>query len=295
MFKTIGVFGKYRDASIEKPLKALTAHLESKGIKVKIGHTTASEIARDLPQEHLEDNLSVNIDLAIVIGGDGTLLHVARRMAEADIPVAGVNLGRLGFLTDIALADMLIEVDEILSGHYTIEERMMLDVKVLKDDQQIYQQIALNDVVIGKHALEKLISWQAHVDKQFVTAARSDGVILATPTGSTAYALSAGGAIMHPALDVISMVPVSPHTLSNRPIGLPGGAVIELTIHNNTKNCAHVSSDGLIGCNLEGDEVIQITRSKYSVKLVHTNSYNYFAMLRVKLGWGGIQSDNSRA
>lgn len=287
MFKTVGVFGKYQDVSIEKPLKSLTKHLESKGIKVKIGHTTAPEITRDLPQEKLSENLSLDIDLAVVIGGDGTMLHVARSMAEAHVPVVGVNLGRLGFLTDIAQSDMLSEIDLILEGEFTTEHRMMLDVAVLRGDEKIYQQSAFNDVVIGKHALERLISWQAHVNQQFVTAARSDGVILATPTGSTAYALSAGGAIMHPGLDVVSMVPISPHTLSNRPIGLPADAVIEISIHNRTENSAHVSCDGLIGCNLVGDEVVQVTRSAHSVKLVHTKNYNYFAMLRVKLGWGG--------
>lgn len=289
MFKTVGVFGKYRDASVEAPLKILAAHLESKKIEVKLGHTTASEITRDLPQERLDDDLCNDIDLAIVIGGDGTLLHVARRMAQDNIPVVGINLGRLGFLTDISQTEMLTEIDNILNGDYHIEDRMMLDVRVLKGDKEIYQQTALNDIVIGKHALERLISWQIHVDQQFVTAARSDGVILSTPTGSTAYALSAGGAIMHPNVDVISMVPVSPHTLSNRPIGLPGDAKIELTIHNESKDCAHVSFDGLIGCNLEGDEVVMITRSKFTVKLVHTDNYNYFAMLRAKLGWGGAQ------
>ncbi|MFT7526095.1 MAG: NAD+ kinase [Arenicella sp.] len=289
MFKTIGVFGKYQDASIEKPLKTLTAHLEAKGVQVKIGHTTAEEITRDLPQEKLDNNLAQDIDLAIVIGGDGTLLHVARRMAEAEVPLIGINLGRLGFLTDISQADMLDEIDTILEGNYHLEERMMLDVSVLRDSKVIYQQFALNDIVLGKHSLERLISWQAHVDGQFVTAARSDGVILATPTGSTAYALSAGGAIMHPGLDVISMVPVSSHTLSNRPIGLPANTNIELTIHNRAENRAHVSTDGLIGCNLTGDEVVRVTRSKLSVKLAHTKNYNYFAMLRAKLGWGGAQ------
>jgi len=135
MFKTIGVFGKYRDASIEKPLKALTTHLENKGIKVKIGHTTAAEITRDLPQERLDNDLSQDIDLAIVIGGDGTLLHVARRMAEAEVPSVGINLGRLGFLTDIPQTEMLSEIDEILDGKYVVEERMMLDVNVLRDGE----------------------------------------------------------------------------------------------------------------------------------------------------------------
>ena len=289
MFKTIGVFGKFQDASVEKPLKSLTAHLEQKGIKVKLGHTTAAEITSSLPQELLHDELCLDIDLAIVIGGDGTLLHVARRMASMNIPVAGVNLGRLGFLTDIPQSEMLTEIDAILDDHYTIEKRMMLNVKVLRGSDTVFEQDALNDVVIGRHSLERLISWKAQVNGQFVTAARSDGVILATPTGSTAYALSAGGAIMHPGIDVISMVPVSPHTLSNRPITLPADCTVDIAIQNSTPNCAHVSSDGLIGCNLQGDEVVRITRSKHTVSLVHTERYNYFAMLRAKLGWGGEQ------
>lgn len=291
MFKTIGVFGKFQDASVEEPVKALTQHLESKGIKVKIGHTTAAEISRTLPQELMHDHVSMDIDLAIVIGGDGTMLHVARRMAENNIPVAGVNLGRLGFLTDIPKDDMLMEVDQILAGNYQIECRMMLEVEVINGGDVIYQQNALNDIVIGRHSLEKLLKWQANVNDDFVTSARSDGVILSTPTGSTAYALSAGGAIMHPGLDVISMVPVSPHTLSNRPITLPADATIELTIHNKSPNCAHVSSDGLIGCNLRGNEIVRITRAEHSVQLVHTEKYDYFAMLRAKLGWGGAQEN----
>lgn len=289
MFKTIGVFGKFQDASVEKPVKNLTKHLEKQGLKVKLGHTTAAEITRELPQELLHDEVCLDIDLAIVIGGDGTMLHVARRMAEAQVPVAGVNLGRLGFLTDIAQSDMLSEIDQILAGRYEIEQRMMLTVQVIDDNQVLYEQSALNDIVIGRHALEKLINWQAHVNDQFLTSARSDGVILSTPTGSTAYALSAGGAIIHPGTDVISMVPVSPHTLSNRPITLPADSVVEFTIHNRTENCAHVSSDGLIGHSLVGNEVVKVTRSKHSVKLVHTENYNYFAMLRAKLGWGRAQ------
>lgn len=286
MFKTIGVFGKYQDNSVEKPIKVLAKHLEDKGIRVKLGHTTAEEITRELPQELMHESLTSDIDLAVVIGGDGTLLHVARRMAEKNVPVAGINLGALGFLTDIPQADMLTEIDEILSGNYELENRIMLHVRVMRNEQCVYQDNALNDIVVGRYALEKLIKWEAQVNGQFVTSARSDGVILATPTGSTAYALSAGGAIVHPGTDVISMVPVSPHTLSNRPITLPASSTVELSLHNKAPNCAHVSTDGLIGYNLVGDERIEITRSKHSVKLVHTENYNYFAMLRAKLGWG---------
>ena len=287
MFKIIGVFGKYRDSSIEKPFKLLTAHLEKAGLEVKLGNTTAAEITRDLPHDRLLDNLYADIDLAIVIGGDGTLLHVARSMAHKNVPIVGVNLGHLGFLTDISQDDMLNEVDAILAGNYTLETRMMLQVQVQRQASIIYQETALNDVVIGRHAREKLINWQVQVNQQFVTAARSDGVIFATPTGSTAYALSAGGAIMHPGIDVISLVPVSPHTLSNRPITLPADSTIELNIVTDSNDSAHVSCDGIIGCTLEQDDTVLITKADLSVSLVHTQSYNYFAMLRAKLGWGG--------
>lgn len=285
MFKTIGVFGKYQDSNIATPLKLLTEHLEGKGLVVKLGHTTAEEISNHLPQERLDEIIDNNIDLAIVIGGDGTLLHVARSTARHNIPVVGVNLGRLGFLTDIARTDMLSEIDRILTGHYRIEERMMLNVSVIKNDEIVHQQIALNDVVVGKHAFEKLISWQVDIDNKFVTTSRSDAVILCTPTGSTAYALSAGGPIVHPGIDVLAIVPVSPHTLSNRPIVVPAASVIEFTI-TDKRYPAHVSADGLIGFNLEGDEIIRVSRSEHSVQLVHPENYNYFATLRSKLGWG---------
>lgn len=285
MFKTIGVFGKYQDSNIATPLKLLTKHLESKGLTVKLGHTTAEEISKDLPQERLEAVLDNTIDLAIVIGGDGTLLHVARSTARHNIPIVGINLGRLGFLTDIAQADMLSEIDQILSGNYRVEERMMLEVDVIKNDKPVYQQIALNDVVVGKHAFEKLLSWQIDINNKFVTASRSDAVILATPTGSTAYALSAGGPIIHPGNDVVAIVPVSPHTLSNRPIVVPATSVIDVTI-TDKRSPAHVSADGLIGFNLEGDETVQVRRSEHSVQLVHPESYHYFSTLRTKLGWG---------
>lgn len=285
MFKTIGVFGKYQDSNIATPLKLLTEHLEDKGIVVKLGHTTAEEISNDLPQERLDEVLENDIDLAIVIGGDGTLLHVARSTARHNIPIVGINLGRLGFLTDIAQTDMLSEIDRILTGNYRIEERMMLNVSVIKNDSTVYQQIALNDIVIGKHAFEKLISWQVDINNKFVTTSRSDAVILSTPTGSTAYALSAGGPIIHPGIDVLTIVPVSPHTLSNRPIVIPADSTIEFTI-TDKRSPAHVSADGLIGFNLEGDETVQISRSEHSVQLVHPENYNYFATLRSKLGWG---------
>jgi NAD+ kinase len=286
MFKTIGLFGKFNDKSVGNTLQALASHLESRGMIVKIGTTTAEEITRDLPPESIITELCGEIDLAVVVGGDGTMLHVAREMAEANIPMTGINLGHLGFLTDISQDDMLQELDAILDGEFNSERRLMLQVEVLRGQDSIYQQIALNDVVIGKHRFEKLISWRATIGEQLVMASRSDGVILSTPTGSTAYALSAGGPIIYPGIDVLNMVPVSAHTLTNRPIILPGDATVEFTIHNKTPNAAHVSSDGLIGCNLKGDEVVKISRANQSVEILHPKSYRYFSVLRNKLRWG---------
>ena len=286
MFKTIGIFGKYNDKSVQQPVSDLANHLESRNIKVKIGDTTAEEIASALPQQLLEKDMLPGIDLAVVIGGDGTLLHVARHLAENDVPIIGINLGRLGFLTDIALNNMLEEIDSILDGNYTIEKRLMLRVQVKRKQETILDQIALNDVVIGRHALEKLIEWHSYVDDEFLTSARSDGVIISSPTGSTAYSLSAGGPILHPKLDVLTMVPISPQALSNRPIVLPADRTIKFTLVDTVTEAAHVSLDGLIGSQLQGDETILVQRAKSTVSLVHTNNYDYFAMLRAKLGWG---------
>ena len=286
MFKTVGIFGKYNDKSVQQPISELAEHLESRKIKVKIGNTTAEEIASALPQELIDKDMLPGIDLAVVIGGDGTLLHVARHLAENDVPIIGINLGRLGFLTDIALNNMIKEIDAILDGDYGIEKRLMLQVTVKRDKEVLLDQIALNDVVIGRHAMEKLIEWHSYVDDEFLTAARSDGVIVSTPTGSTAYSLSAGGPILHPKLDVLTMVPISPQALSNRPIVLPADCTIKFTLVDTLTEAAHVSIDGLIGTQLRGDETVCIQKSESTVSLVHTENYDYFAMLRAKLGWG---------
>jgi len=286
MFKTIGLFGKFNDKSVGNTLKSIATHLESRGIFVKVGQTTSEEITRDLPPERIISEMCDEIDLAVVVGGDGTLLHVARQMTESNVPIAGINLGRLGFLTDIPQESMLQELDAILDGDFYDETRLMLEVEVSNNEETLYHSVALNDIVIGKHRFEKLITWRAMIGEQLVMASRSDGVIISTPTGSTAYALSAGGPIIYPGLDVLNMVPVSAHTLTNRPIVLPGSATVEFTIHNKAPNAAHVSSDGLIGCNLEGSETVKIYRSNKSVRLLHPKSYNYFSVLRNKLRWG---------
>lgn len=287
-FKTVGIYGKYNDSSVNDALSKLTHHLEAQGIKVLLSKTTSTEISKKLVNLSIDESSCNQIDLAIVIGGDGTLLHAARALAPCDVPLIGVNLGHLGFLTDIARDDMIEAVDSILAGNYRIEERLLLKIEIERQGEVIHSDVAFNEFVIGRDSHEKLLNWQCHVDGIFLTSARSDGVIISTPTGSTAYALSAGGPILQPQLDAVVMVPVSPHTLSNRPIVLPASSCIEFNLDSSNMDVCHISADGLISFQPEGNETIRIERSQHSVRMVKPEQHDYYAMLRSKLGWGEI-------
>jgi len=298
VFKTVGIYGKYNDASVQDALSALSNHLESKGVHVLIGDTTAREIATKLDNLSVDKDTLEQLDLAIVIGGDGTMLHVARLMAPHDVSIVGVNMGTLGFLTDIRVTDMIAEIDEILDGNYDTEERMLLNITVEKCangdcTEVVHSEVAFNDVVIGRDTHAKLLDWRCYVNGELLTSARSDGVIVATPTGSTAYALSAGGPIVQPGVSAISIVPISPHTLSNRPIVLPEDCVIEFRLDSSNMSASHVSADGLISFQPEGCESIFVRRSENNVTMIKPKSHNYFSMLRSKLGWGGGDNDGS--
>ena len=285
-FKCIGLFGKYKDPSVREALAGLTEYLRYRNIDVLLGETTAEEISDVHARRVQNGDVSEHIDLGIVIGGDGTMLHVARSLALHEVPVVGVNMGRLGFLTDIALKDMYEDIGRILDGEYSTEERIMLYVEVKRGDKVLDSYMALNDMVIGKGELERLIEIRTFVDGEFVTNARSDGVIIATPTGSTAYALSAGGPILTPQLRAMIIVPICPHTLSNRPIALQDTSVIDLTLVDVCEHCAHVSVDGQIKYHLDGDETVRVRRAARTVTLVRTLEHDHFSVLRAKLGWG---------
>jgi NAD+ kinase len=288
MFNTVGVFGKYKDAGARDAVSGLVKYLSERDIEVWIGPSTAEALLVDpeLAARVSGEDIFSRIDLGIVLGGDGTLLHVARDLASQKVPVIGINMGRLGFLTDIPLSNMYSDIGSILEGNLVIEERMMLCVEILRDDKVIHRNTALNDVVLGRYASEKMIEWHSYIDGKFVTSSRSDGVIVATPTGSTAYALSAGGPIMAPSLDAIVMVPICPHTLSNRPIALQGTSQLEFRVLGAVANDAQVSVDGQVEHHLAGDEIIRVRRAEDSVKLVRPPDYDHFATLRAKLGWG---------
>jgi NAD+ kinase len=285
-FKTICLFGKYKDTSVRDAVNGLAEYLRYRNMTVLVGDTTAEEIVSDTTAQLLDEKNGQGVDLGIVIGGDGTMLHVARSFAPRDIPVVGVNMGRLGFLTDIPLTEMYEDIGRILDGEYNTEARMMLDVEIWRGNELVIADSAFNDMVLGKGELERLIDVQIYIDGEYVMDSRSDGVIVATPTGSTAYALSAGGPIVHPQLEALIMVPICPHTLSMRPIALRDSSFVDFTLVDICRHCAHISFDGHIKFHLEGDEKVRVKRSSHTVTLVRTLENNHYAALRSKLGWG---------
>jgi len=225
-------------------------------------------------------------DLVIVVGGDGTLLHVARMTAPFGIPVAGVNLGRLGFLVDIARESMEEILGQIQRGRYHREDRLMLRAEIRRAGEIIHQSEALNDVVVSKGELSRLIEFETVIDDCHVNSARADGVIVATPTGSTAYALSAGGPILHPTLEAIAVVPICPHTLSNRPLVVNSSSHLRVRMLDTGQQNTYVSFDGQFSLRLQDGDCVDIVRSERRVKLLRPFGHNHFDVLRAKLGWG---------
>lgn len=288
-FQSVGLFGKYKDASVRDSIEQLRSHLTARGVNVFIGETTSSAVAGPRVSDS-DAGLNELIDLAIVVGGDGTMLHVARELSQQALPVIGINLGRLGFLTDIPAERMLEDMDKVLAGEYHLEERMMLAVEVHAGQEIVYQGTGLNDIVISKGEVARLIEVNTYVDDEFVTRTRGDGVVIATPTGSTAYSLSAGGPILHPTLPAITVVPICPHTLSHRPLVLAEHSQIRIEPVELVESAAHVAVDGFIRYSLKGCEHIRICRSDHSVRLLRTLNHNHYEGLRSKLGWGTINS-----
>jgi NAD+ kinase len=282
-FKTIALIGKYKSPEIEGPLMELARFLEGQGVRVLVDPLTASHVGRN----HLEvmplDQAGPLCDLAIVIGGDGTMLNVARTLAPYDVALVGVNQGRLGFLTDISTENMLATIGAMLEGQFITESRMLLDSEVLRDGVAVFDVRAFNDASIGKGGDGGLIEVEVKIDGKFVYILRADGLVVSTPTGSTAYALSAGGPILHPALSVFAIVPVCPHTLSNRPIVVGSDANIEVIMHRCAD--ARVHYDSHSHCALQAGDRVVVRRYPRSIRLLHPVGHNYYHMLREKLHW----------
>ncbi len=267
---------------MQNDLTDLARHLLSKNLEVWIEENTARHAELTHYKTLSLDEIGKIANLAIVMGGDGTMLSVARSLIEADVPLVGINRGRFGFLTDLRAEDMLIEIDRILAGDFLEEPRMLLATQVIRHGAVVNNGYALNDVVI-KGGL-RLIELEVKIDGKFVYKQRSDGLILSTPTGTTAYALSAGGPILHPNLEAISLVPICPHTLSNRPIAVNSASKIEVTLVQFDE--AHLSYDGQFQITLEVGDKIMVHRAEKTISLLHPGDYCYFDMLRNKLNWG---------
>lgn len=283
MFQTVALIGKYKSPEIAGPVLRLWQYLESRGIRVLLDRLTAAHFP-ERPQSALTlEEIGKQADLAIVLGGDGTMLNIARTLAPHQVPLVGVNQGRLGFLTDISLNTMQQTIGAMLDGQYVTEERMLLEAQVRNDGQQVFISPAFNDVVVHRGVKGSMIEFEVRIDGEFVYTQRSDGLIVATPTGSTAYALSSGGPILHPGLAMMALVPICPHTLSNRPIVIGGDSTVEILMHASTDARVHFDSHSHF--NLQPNDRVEVRRCAHAIRLLHPVGHNYYAMLREKLGW----------
>jgi len=279
-FARIALIGKLRSPEIAQSLRELSALLEKRGCRVVIEKETAGELG-----VRGEDYAAIGsqADLAVVVGGDGTMLAAARNLVRHKVPMVGVNQGRVGFMTDIGHRNMVEGIGAILEGRYSLEERAVLDAEILRGSECVLRTLALNEAVVGKGSQGRLIEFELSLDGEFVYSLRADGVIVATPTGSTAYALSAQGPILQPAVPALALVPLNPHTLSARPVSVSDKAKIEISLVRALDARAHF--DGLALADMqEGDRLI-LKRSSDVVRFVHPPGYHYFATLREKLGW----------
>ena len=282
-FKTVGLIGKYKSPEIAGPLLKLADYLTRRGIKVLIDRLTASHIGDNKYPVLVLEEIGRQADLAVVLGGDGTMLNIARTFAPCDVALVGVNQGRLGFLTDISIDTMFETIGTILEGNYVTEERMLLEAEVFSGASSVFTVLAFNDVVISKGIKGSMIELEVRIDGQFLYTVRADGLIVASPTGSTAYALSSGGPIVHPALSVMALVPICPHTFSSRPIVISSDSVVEIIIGDAADARAHFDSHSRFDLR-EQDHVV-VRRYGHTIRLLHPVGHNYYSMLREKLHW----------
>lgn len=281
-FPRVAIIGKLNSPEVAASLRALRGIAEARGASVVFERETAALLGGGLPALGL-DEIGASSDLAIVVGGDGTMLSAARGLVRHGVPLAGVNQGRVGFMTDIALAGMEASVGAILEGRYTVEERSLIEAEVRRGDATVLKTLSLNEAVIGKGSQGRLIEFALYLDGEYVYTLRADGMIVATATGSTAYALSAQGPILHPGLPAFALVPLNPHTLSARPVSVSDRSAIEIRLLRAVDARAHF--DGFALADMQEGDRLLLARSKNAIRFVHPPGYSYFEMLREKLRW----------
>jgi NAD+ kinase len=284
-FSKIGLIGKHTNPEVRSTLSSLVFFLQAKGIEITMEEHCAASMPDLLVKRAKRDALGKLCDLIIVIGGDGSLLDAARAVVDDNIPVLGVNRGRRGFLTDISPQALTQSLEPILHGAFQEEDRFLLEMQLLRHNQVVDQGIALNEVVLYSGDIARMIEFEVIIDQQLVYRQRADGIITATPTGSTAYALSGGGPILHPSLPAIVLVPMHPTTLSNRPIVIDSNGRIEIHIMPDVLLSPRLSCDGQVHFNAEPNDRIVIQRKAKQLRLLHPTDYDYYHTLRTKLGW----------
>ncbi len=282
-FRHVAIVGKHQAPGIRPVLEEIAQFLCTHGVDVSLEADTAQNTGLTGYDALSHDELGRACDLAVVVGGDGTMLGFAREMARYGVPLLGINQGRLGFITDIPIERWRESLAPVLAGDYEVEPRTMLEGTVLRDGEPIFSGLALNDVVVSRGATSGMVELKVSVGEQFVANMRADGIIVASPTGSTAYALSAGGPILHPSIAGWLLAPIAPHTLSNRPIVLPDSGEVRMEIVAGRDASVNFDMQSLASL-LHGD-TITVRRSEHQVRFLHPKGWSYYATLRRKLRW----------
>lgn len=282
-FPRIALVGRPSSPGLDVPLERLAAFLAERGHQIVVEEETAAQVPGLRCAVAPSERIGASADLAIVVGGDGTMLAIARRLAALDVPLIGINQGRLGFLTDIPLARMEASLDAMLAGCYVEERRTLLDATVTPAEGEPARALALNDVVVNRGSLGTMIDCAIDIDGRPMFTMRADGMIVATPTGSTAYALSAGGPILSPGVPAWALIPVAPHALTHRPIVVDDTSVIRVTVIRGPDAAAHC--DGQVRFPLAEGASVTVRRAAFTARFLHPEGHDYFAMLRQKLHW----------
>ena len=286
--------GNHKDQQALDSVRSLLEHLDNLGLKVAVSDSLPTNALPDNTPQMTDDLLLDGADLLVAVGGDGTMLHAARHAAVHGVPLLGINRGRLGFLADVSPEQMQESFERVLAGQFTKERRMLLRAEIYSGDAATADGLAMNDIVLKNRETGRMLEFQTIVDGQYVNTHGGDGFIAATPTGSTAYALSCGGPIVEPGMEAIVLAPICPHTLSDRPIVISSQTTIEVTLTQDDGTRGEVSADGEFVGELTAGERLNIVAAEQKVDLIHPHGYDYFGTLRSKLYWGRDTRDRNR-
>ncbi len=281
MLKRVAILARAGESRIRHLLEELVGLLERQGLEICLDDHCAEMLGGGK-----QSGIDSGCDLGIALGGDGTMLYAGRKLAPLGIPLLGVNIGQLGFLADVSPDTLDGTLARILAGEFLEEQRFLLEASVRRDGTVVQEACAINDIVVQKWNIARLIRFETHIDGLFVNSQRADGLIVATPTGSTAYALSGGGPILHPSLEAVVLVPICPHTLSNRPLVVHADSEIEIDVGTREVDHARLTCDGELKEELHPGDRVLVRRSRHRLRLIHPADHDHYAILRAKLGWG---------